>query len=830
MSGLELASGFSRVLTEDAIDEVVVETQSFQALLDPLGRFDGVGNQSKQEAFGLLAFPSGNCHETSTGRFPEGLFYLPTAPCLIGLHFELNGSPRFHDFILVGGIDGDFHDLVIGEVLGDNLESDGFAVKGLGRFPFDANKVRGLKRVSAGGDALSAGCAVLEKTGFSLAGGIKEGVLFLVVQTQWRAGHKIAKFDPVGGGFGFSGARAAVAARGGSGLGIVRGRGRIVGFGGGIVGGAGARGGLLTGISGGDESAGFEGSQDALEAALVGELGIGSGRGTEAVGHGFQLAKEVGFTFQARVAFQDRLQRDGGLAGLHGRMVGPVLHTATDEPRAVPGADDEMVGHGRLFVAATRTRIAGRERRKGGESSFGSCDLVRDGPMTGRICEPGLRILEGVLLRAALLPGIVWCGLGCVVGMAEEPGEQLNDWLARRSDKRLQATFELRQRWEDRVGPGFGRDRDVDADFLRARFGLRYQPKGWIKLVGLAQDARVAAYGVPAPGNVRDPLDLQEGYVELFSASQTGWGLTAGRQMLGYGDTRLIGSPQWAYTARTWDVARVYYVTRRVRLEAVHLSPIVPRGEGFNRPILGDRIFGVYSTWKGVAGAKSATDFYLLRHQQNRLGGYTGAGEYGVNILGSRWAVPLSESRRITVEVVGQNGQVGLLPHRALGWVAQYGQKFGLRGKNLDWSTEYKYASGTRAGSGRSGTFDQLYPAAHDKLGHVDLLGWRNVHNVRSFANFAQRKNWQWTLMYNATWLASKTDWLYSAQGRAIARVADGSAGRYAGQELDLFSTYQREKVTVSAGVGQFFPGEFVRRATPGVASRLLYLATSYSF
>ena len=410
-----------------------------------------------------------------------------------------------------------------------------------------------------------------------------------------------------------------------------------------------------------------------------------------------------------------------------------------------------------------------------------------------------------------------------------DPGARLNKWLGEESGKRVQALFELRQRAEDRTGPAFGRDRDLAADFIRLRFGVAIKPASWVRVVALAQDTRTAAYGLPAPGNVRDPLDLQEGYVELFSAKQTGWGFTGGRQMLGFGDTRLIGSPQWAYTARTWDTARLYHVTKKARLEFVHLSPIVPRGEGFNKPILGDRIFGMYNTLRDVWG-KKVVDFYVLRHQQNRPGGFTGVGEYGVNLYGSRWAIPLARGFRVTAEGILQNGRVGLLPHRAGAWVAQLGYKTTLLGKPLDLANEYKYASGTNPTSGRSGTFDQLYPAAHDKFGHVDLLGWRNVRNVRSISTLSMRKTWQWILMYNASWLADPRDALYNAQGRAIVRVPAGTAGRYAGQELDLYSNYQRGSFTVSAGVGQFFPGTFVRRATPGAASRLLYLSTSYAF
>ncbi|MFN7933244.1 MAG: alginate export family protein [Bryobacteraceae bacterium] len=423
---------------------------------------------------------------------------------------------------------------------------------------------------------------------------------------------------------------------------------------------------------------------------------------------------------------------------------------------------------------------------------------------------------------------ILWL-VGAAAFAQDDPGKQLNQLLAEKTGKRLQLSFEFRQRLEDRTGQVFGRDRDLAADYIRLRFGASVKPVSWLKLSALAQDTRAPLYGLPAPGNVKDPLDLQEGYIEMFAASQRGVGMTVGRQMINYGDTRLIGSPQWAYTARTWDTARLYYVTKRAKFEFFSLSPIVPRGTEFNRPVLGDRIWGTYNTFRDVFG-KTVIDAYALRHDQNRPGGFTGVGSLGINVFGSRWAVPLPRNFRFTAEGVLQGGHVGPLTHRAQGFAGQVGYKTAAAGKPLDFANEYKYASGTDPGSGKDGTFDQLYPAAHDKLGHIDLIGWKNIHNIRSMTTLTVKKGWNVVLMYNASWLANTRDALYNAQGRAIVRSAAGTAGRWVGQELDLYTNYQVWGMNLGAGIGQFFPGTFVRNMTPGARSRLLYLSTGYSF
>jgi len=431
------------------------------------------------------------------------------------------------------------------------------------------------------------------------------------------------------------------------------------------------------------------------------------------------------------------------------------------------------------------------------------------------------RRAPGCFLLAVILPP--------ALPAQQDPGRHLNAVLSEKTAKRLQLSAEVKQRVENRTGILFGRDRDITADFVRLRLGVTIRPLPWMKISGLMQDTRAPFYGGPPPGNVRDPHDLQEGYIELFSPRQAGFGITVGRQMLSFGDSRLIGSPQWAYTARTWDNARLYHVSKRARLEAVFLSTIQPRGSDFNYPTLGDRIWGVYNTFKDV-GVKNVVDVYVLRHDQNRPGGFTGPGTLAVNLFGSRWAVPLPRNFRFTAEGILQNGRAGLLPHRAGAGVILVGYKTTVWNRPLDLANEYKYASGTNPSSGKSGTFDQLYPAAHDKLGHIDLLGWKNVHNVKSLSTLNMSKQWSFILMYNATWLADRRDGVYTAQGRLIVRSADGSAGRYVGQEVDLFTNYQAGSFNIAGGIGQFVPGGFIRRTTPGAFSRLIYLSTSYSF
>ncbi|MEO8028784.1 MAG: alginate export family protein [Bryobacteraceae bacterium] len=435
-------------------------------------------------------------------------------------------------------------------------------------------------------------------------------------------------------------------------------------------------------------------------------------------------------------------------------------------------------------------------------------------------------VLLFVFQASTLLPAQSWDPLG-----------RAADTVSADTGGKLKISFEFRGRYEIRTGAAFGRDSEVDTGLVRTRLGLTYKPTSWLKLSGMLQDSRSPWYGENAPSTVRDPTDLHEAYVELFPDAKTGFGMTAGRKMLNYGDRRLIGSPQWNNLSRTFDHARVYYRLPKVRFELLLISPVKIRLDGLNRPVLGERIWGTYNTFPNLP-RKSLLDVYALRHDQNREGGFSGGARaagtdrLAVNTFGFRLTGPLVLGLKHTMEVAAQNGKVGAAEHRALAWFAGVSRLWTAAGRPLNIGAEYTFASGTRNpdDARRSGTFDQLSPANHDKFGHEDLFGWRNLRNTRLIATCNWTKLFAVTLLYNNAWLVSSRDSLYSAAGRSIARSPNGSAGRHVGQEADLFATYRFQRFTLGAGYGYFFAGGFVVRTTPGANPHYVYLFHTYSF
>jgi hypothetical protein len=393
----------------------------------------------------------------------------------------------------------------------------------------------------------------------------------------------------------------------------------------------------------------------------------------------------------------------------------------------------------------------------------------------------------------------------------------------------LRFTFEFRTRLETRAGVDFGLDPDLENPLFRTRIGAEYKPVHWLKLSAMGQDARAPLYGTPAPNTARDTMDLHEGYLEFFPGDTLGFGASVGRRMVNYGEGRLIGVPQWGNTARTYDGAQLYYRLPRARFEVLMLSIVKILPDDFNRPELGDRLWGTYDSFPGLI-PKGLAEFYLLRREQNRPVGFTGPGTLGVTTFGGRATGPLPDRFKYTVETAAQGGHVGPQSQRGYAWFSNLSRPVAL-GRPVDLSIEYKYASGSENPKGsRNGTFDQLYAANHDKFGHEDLFGWRNIHNVRSLDTIQLYKGLALNVMYNTFWLASPRDSLYNLQGRPIVTDSKGASGRHVAQEFDVYGTYSRSGFVFGAGFAHLFAGEFLRNTTPGVNTRYLYIFQSYSF
>src|SRR5882724_2685735 len=116
---------------------------------------------------------------------------------------------------------------------------------------------------------------------------------------------------------------------------------------------------------------------------------------------------------------------------------------------------------------------------------------------------------------------------------------------------------EYRSRLERPTGIGFASTNDFYLlDRLRVNLGI--QPKDWLLFYGEVQDARIFFNHHIANANpYEDKWTLWQAYTQVGS-SETGWvDVLGGRDVLRFGDERVIGPSEWLNVGRTFNVARV---------------------------------------------------------------------------------------------------------------------------------------------------------------------------------------------------------------------------------------------------------------------------------
>jgi hypothetical protein len=410
---------------------------------------------------------------------------------------------------------------------------------------------------------------------------------------------------------------------------------------------------------------------------------------------------------------------------------------------------------------------------------------------------------------------------------SEQLNKQLPDWL--------RFSGEFRARLEGFTGGGFRAGNDDDYLLTRLRINMRIQPASWLKFEFQGQDARVFWKNQrPAAPPFQNTMDLRLAYVQIGDPENKTFGLRAGRQELLLGDQRLVGNVDWQNVARSFDAVRLTLRHNGYRIDAFASTVVQAVDAEFDRPFRnkGDNLHGLYGGMEKLVPHAVVEPYVLWRVTRNLLTESPKPGNRDFKTYGVRWAGTLPGSLDYNTELAVQRGSLG--SDRIAAWAGHWLAGYTVSSMRYKprFIAEYNLASGDKnPHDGVEGTFDQLYPSGHDKYGLADQVGWRNIHDARLAVELRVNAKWLVRPAYHNYWLASATDALYAANGLPITRRTDGSAGRRVGQETDLAMVYRVNRQTqVGAGYARLFPGEFLKKTTPGHAYNYPYLMISYAF
>jgi hypothetical protein len=433
-----------------------------------------------------------------------------------------------------------------------------------------------------------------------------------------------------------------------------------------------------------------------------------------------------------------------------------------------------------------------------------------------------------------LIPRVACCAMSLSAGLlwpavllaqqaaAPPPPPATEPWLRVRA--------ELRERVEGFQNAGFVDDRDDLYYLSRLRLGATAAGR-WISGTVQVHDARVGDKSIgPTAAPFRAAFDLRQALLELGSA-KTPVAARLGRQEIAFGDQRLVGHANWLNSGRTFDAARLTFRTKRDTIDLFAASVVRILEDEFDKSGNGNRFAGAHlSTSRFVPRATIEPYLFWRRdiHQRAESGVVDSLQQ---TTTGGRLVGRLPTSLDYNLEMALQRGSLAGDSVRA--WAGHWQIRETLTGAWLPRvSAEYNFASGDADPTdGVRGTFDQLYPTAHDKYGLADQVGWRNIHHVRAGVELTPMRATSVNASYHSYWLAEARDALYAASGAPIARVIGGAASRRVGQEIDVqVSRPLAPYLALAAGYSHILAGPFLEQATPGKSYSGPFVMVTYVF
>lgn len=423
-----------------------------------------------------------------------------------------------------------------------------------------------------------------------------------------------------------------------------------------------------------------------------------------------------------------------------------------------------------------------------------------------------------------------------------------------------------RLRWENRnnnfdFNSGVRSVTDGNWFEQRLRIGMLVQPVDWLRFYVQGQDSREFnglrgnTPGVNAAEG-DNAFDLRQAYIEISNFDKCPFGLKVGRQILSYGDERLVGAFDWNNFGRTFDAVKVTYKGHGFWVDAFTSTPAVImrsqydqsdlfNGTETNRGLVFSGIYASidplpFGTW----------DFYSFLLNQPRgnttnlegnlttpvttgsLDAHSDFVTLGTRIKGDPKKL---KGWEYTGEFAYQAGDVRGLPLSAFAADVGFGYNFDVAWHPRIYA-EYNYGSGDNdPKDGHIGTFQNLFPTNHRFFGIMDNFAWQNMHNAMISLRVNPVKTLTAQIDYNAFWLASDGDVWYRANGLTAVRPLTAVGGRnvsnYAGSEIDAVVTWNANKhLQFQAGYAHFFAGNYLKDTGAHDDANFGYIQTTISF
>lgn len=382
--------------------------------------------------------------------------------------------------------------------------------------------------------------------------------------------------------------------------------------------------------------------------------------------------------------------------------------------------------------------------------------------------------------------------------------------------------LEERLRWEGMHDVSFKAHDDDYYQLNRWRFLIQIKPSRWVRIVGQMQDARAWFQAPPLVPPNTNRFDLKLAYAEFGDPEKQWVSLRVGRQLINYNNT-IIANSEWRNQGRSYDAVAANIHGDRVRLGIFAASVVIPMADGLSHHQEGNNIYGLYGAMDGALVKTSTLEPFVLWRVDHGIRESEQA--YGLRWKGLAW-----NNFDYSVEAIREAGGNGGASIQAWGTTGGASYRFdGVISKPRVFS-QYDYASGDKnPNDGVHGTFDTMYPTAHDRFGISDQFGWQNIKAIRGGVTIEPHNRWTVTAQFLDFWLASATDAVYNTSGVAIVRDAAGTAGSHIGEEADAYTWYEINRhMNFGFGFAHIFPGMFLVKTEKGPNFSYPYFALNF--
>jgi hypothetical protein len=329
-------------------------------------------------------------------------------------------------------------------------------------------------------------------------------------------------------------------------------------------------------------------------------------------------------------------------------------------------------------------------------------------------------------------------------------------------------------------------------------------------------------------------LDLRQLFLELKSPwKEAPLLLKVGRQVLSYGDERLVGGFDWSNVARVFDAVKAVYTPHPwFQLDVFASRAVRVEKDRFDSTPHSDNFYGIYASVKPFYDHVLDTFLFIRHNRDTSLAGEkAGARDelkeytFGNRFKGKKRAFDYGTEYAI---------QLGSRAHDEIqAWA--FHQDLGYTFARAPWTPriygEFNHASGDRDPSnGKFQTFDNLFPTNHNKYGHIDFVSWKNVNDFMVGTSAKPHARLQCSADFHWFALDAKESAWFNAGG-GVFRAANPNASPHLGNELDLFVTYKlTEHLGLLGGYSRFFAGPFAEDTGAHDDANFLYFQTLFNF